>query len=180
MTGDFMDLPCILKEKPTFIQRYTPVFFSRFGLSFQYAFNCADYYITDIETGTHISKEILFFMDPLEHCLVVSRFYPEIYKHDRSKYLSATCFYILIQHFIQFSGIALDATIYLTAKREVFKTFYAKLKNFDFHASGQRTDPYVGVTSPIVNNDVNNLKSIRSWLDLIADIRNANTINNVH
>lgn len=167
-----MGLACMTNKKPTFIQRYTPVFFNRFGLSFKYSYNCADYYITDIETGTYISKDILFILDPREHCLVVSRFYPEIYRYDCSKYLSATCFYLLIQHFKKISGIALDATIYLMAKRDVFKAFYKKLQDFDFHASGQRTDPYVSVTSPIVYGDNDTLRNTSRWLDLIEDIEN--------
>jgi hypothetical protein len=179
MTGDLMVPSCQPHEKLNFIQQYTPVLFSRFGLSFRYAFNCADYFIIDIKTGKYISKEILFVLDPLERCLVVSRFFPEIYKQNSSKYLSATCFYLLIRHFIQVSDMTLDSTISLTAKQEVFKNFYAKLKDFDFHAIGQRTGPYVCVTSPIVNDETAPLETTGRWLDLIADMNHFDSANTV-
>lgn len=132
-----------------FISKNTLLLLSRFSLSYRHEFSCVDYYINDIETGICISKEILFTLDRLEGHIVVSRFYPELSKRNNSKYLSATCFYLMIHHFSKILKIPSGFDIYLTAKPSVFKKFYEKLNDFDFHIQGPKTDNYVNVTSTL-------------------------------
>jgi hypothetical protein len=137
-----------------FIAQHAPVLFRCYRLTFRYAYDCADYFITDIRTGEKVSKDILFVMDRLQHCLVISRFYPELYLRDHSKYLSATCFYLMVHHFFHISLMDSSTTIYLTAKPSVFTKFYRKLKDFDFHIHGPESSRYVPLISEIERSNV--------------------------
>jgi hypothetical protein len=132
-----------------FIARNTHLLIDRFALSYRHEFSCVDYYISDIQTGLCISKDILFTRDRLEKRLVVSRFYPELHKQPDSKYLSATSFYLMIHHFLKINQIPSRYAIYLSARPGVFRAFYEKLKDFSFHVQGSQTTEYLDVFSAL-------------------------------
>ena len=139
--------PVPTSSRPVFIARHAPELLRRFTLSYRHAFSCVDYYVDDIQSGQRISKEILFSLDRRNNRIVVARFYPEIFKQTNSKYLSATCFFLMIHHFSQALALPVQSTIYLCAKPLVFSSFYAKLNNFAFHVDGSKTDTYLDVVS---------------------------------
>jgi hypothetical protein len=84
----------------------------------------------------------------------VSRFYPELYRRGHSKYLSATCFYLMVHHFFRISRMDSSATIYLTAKPSVFSGFYERLRDFDFRIHGSESCRYVRVISAFEGSKV--------------------------
>jgi hypothetical protein len=133
----------------TFIDENTPLLLSRFSLSYHREFSCVDYYVKSIETGLCISKDILFSLDRIERRIVVSRFYPELAKQEHSKYLSATCFFLMIHHFAKIVNVTSEFDMYLTAKPLVFRSFYEKLKDFHFHVQGPKTETYLQVASAL-------------------------------
>lgn len=121
----------------------------RFSLSYRHEFACIDYYVDDLETGLRISKDILFTLDRFENRLVVSRFYPELSHQVNSKYLSATCFYLMIHHFTKTLKVPSSFNIYLNARPSVFQNFYEKLKDFTFQVQGPKSDCYWNLISAI-------------------------------
>lgn len=132
-----------------FITKNAVLLCCRFSISFRYEYGCADYFIESNRTGRCISKEILFTLDRLENRMVVSRFYPQLSTRIDSKYLSATCFFLMIHHFRRLHRINAGTPVYLTAKPAVFSQFYEKLKDFDFRIQGPLSDPYWAATSTI-------------------------------
>lgn len=134
-------------ENSAFISLHAPFLLDRFRLSYRFEFSSADYFIADIATGRIISKDILFFFDRLKHHVVVSRFYPELSKQDDAKYLSATCFFLMIHHFRRVAGVSSGFDIQLNATPSTFSGFYDKLKDFNFTMQGSQTDDYVQCSS---------------------------------
>ena len=132
-----------------FISANVPTLLRRFSLSYRHEYTLVDYFINDIETGSRISKDILFTLDRRENRLVVSRFYPELSHRSNSKYLSATCFYLMIHHFTNLLKVPSSFNIYLNAKPIVFRNFYEKLKDFTFHVQGPKSDCHWDLISTI-------------------------------
>jgi len=64
--------------------------------------------------------------------LYVSRFHPELYLLPNSKYLSATCFYLLIQHCALVFTLSDKFHISLETVPKVWGCFYRKLGDFNF------------------------------------------------
>ena len=80
----------------------------------------------------------------------MSRFYPEICQLPDSKYLSAACFYLMVQHC---AGLfALDDTCHISLETvsRVSNRFYLRLGDFDFHVHGRLIGDVVELTSGIV------------------------------
>ena len=121
---------------------------SRFSISYRHEFGCIDYYIDDIRSHTRVSKEILFTEDRLKNRIVISRFYPQLYKQTESKYLSAISFFLMVHHFMGINTIPSGCDIYLSAKPAVFQNFYRKLQDFNFQILGPKTGDYLDAISP--------------------------------
>ena len=149
-------------EASRFISANASELLRRFSLSYRHEFTCIDYYINDVETGSRISKDILFTLDSMESRLVVSRFYPELSQLSHSKYLSATCFYLMIHHFTNILKLSSSYSIYMNAKPSVFTNFYEKLKDFTFQAQGSKSDVYWNLTSTIDKSSVDTSMITRS------------------
>jgi hypothetical protein len=137
-----------------FIWGKVPLLLGRFALSYQQEFSCVDYFINDRTTGCRISKNILFTLDRLERRIVISSFYPELFKQTDAKYLSAACFYLMVHHFNRISAIPTGYEVFLTAKPAVFAAFYGKLKDFSFCIQGPETSDFVEVISTLEFSNV--------------------------
>jgi hypothetical protein len=135
-------------HKSTFIDQHLALLTRRFSISYRHEFGCIDYYIDDIRSHTRVSEDILFTEDRLKNRIVISRFYPQLYKQTESKYLSAISFYLMVHHFMGINAIPTGCDIYLSAKPAVFQNFYRKLQDFNFQIQGHRTGDYLDVTSP--------------------------------
>ena len=104
----------------------------RFAISFRRTDDTTEYFITSRRTGHQISYAIVFLHDRSAHCLHISKFFPELMRRENSKYLSAACFFLLVQHFAQHTAPDACHHISLKAQSRIFDTFYSRLKDFEF------------------------------------------------
>jgi hypothetical protein len=160
-----MENPLPINPVSAFISKNTPHLIDRFTLSYRHEFSCVDYYIHDVESGSRISKEILFTLDRFENRIVVSRFYPELSRLTKSKFLSATSFYLMIHHFINILHVPSSFDIYLNAKPTVFINFYEKLKDFSFTVRGSKKEKYWNILSSVAGTNVDT-SMIRQSMDV--------------
>ncbi|MDY0132685.1 MAG: hypothetical protein RBR53_08455 [Desulforegulaceae bacterium] len=121
-----------MKNKHFFIEEKVGCLFEKFNLSCFPNDSFNTYFIKDRKTGEVISRELVLCLDKFGKKIHVSRFYPELNKRPLCKYLSAACFYILIQHFAKEKKIDNSFHISLDCTPEVFSSFYTKLVDFHF------------------------------------------------
>jgi hypothetical protein len=121
--------PCLCESD--FINEHLHEFIDRFDLGCFTEGLCSNYYITDHKDHHRISSSLVLSLNTFARRIHVSRFYPEIYKEAMPKYMSATCFYMLVHHFAQSFHLDRRYTIYLETRTEIFHAFYEKLDDFD-------------------------------------------------
>ena len=127
---------CIAKSlESTFMLKNIPLFFERFGLSYYTEGSCIEYFISNLFSSETISSALIISYSPLNKNLHVSRFYPELYLLPNAKYLSAACFYLLIQHCADIFAIDDKSHISLETVQKVSDSFYRKLGDFNFIVS---------------------------------------------
>jgi hypothetical protein len=112
-----------------------PLFFERFCLSYYRESLCIEYFISNLFSSEAISSALIISYNPQKKDLHVSRFYPELYLLPGTKYLSAVCFYLLVQHCA--AVFALDKKCYISLEtvQNVSNGFYRKLGDFNFIVS---------------------------------------------
>ena len=120
------------KAKLTFMEIHTPDFFRRFSLSYTKDGTCIEYFLYSKEKKHDISTALIVSHDVYAKAINVSKFYPEIYREALPKYMSAVCFFIMMHHAAAMFDIHCDCSIYLETRRQVFDSFYERLKDFDF------------------------------------------------
>jgi len=123
-------------EESQFMKRNLPRLLDRFDISYFREENCVEYFIADKGTEEQISYMIVLSLDTNSREIHVSRFYPEIYKQDNARYLSAACFYLVIHHFAHIYHPDEDYNISLDTLPATFEKFFSRLKDFDFHCEG--------------------------------------------
>jgi hypothetical protein len=124
---------CIVKiAESNFMLKNTPLFFERFSLSYYREDSCIEYFINGRSTSNTISSALILSYCSPQNDLHVSRFHPELYLLPNSKYLSATCFYLLIQHCALVFTLADNFHISLETVQKVSDSFYRKLGDFNF------------------------------------------------
>ena len=116
-----------------FCNEILPILLRRFDFTYFQEDTCTEYFITKTGTKEQISQAIVFSLSRPSHQINVSRFYPELYKQERSKYLSAACFYFLAHHFARLYGLPKDYRICLESPPDIFENFYSKLRDFYLH-----------------------------------------------
>lgn len=121
-----------------FMQRNIPQLLTRFAISFCREDLCVEYFINRVGTGEPISYALVLSLDNPSHCVHVSRFHPELFREQSSRYLSAALFYLMIHHFAQCYGLDDSFTISLETRQNVFSKFYGRLDDFSFriHSAG--------------------------------------------
>jgi hypothetical protein len=85
----------------------------------------------------------------------VSRFYPELYKQDNAKYLSAACFYLVIHHFAHIYHLDEKYKISLDTLPVTFEEFFSRLEDFDFHLEGIKFCKTAELLSRFLPVDIN-------------------------
>jgi len=127
MNGDRLDhIPS------DFIRTQVAHLLRRFAISYRRTGDTIEYFITSRRTGHRVSYAIVFLQDRDAHCLHISKFFPELIRRENSKYLSAACFFLLVQHFAQHATPDVDHQISLKAQSRIFDAFYSRLKDFEF------------------------------------------------
>ena len=117
----------------TFMVSHLPEFFDRFGISFTIDGPQLEYFVYEKKTGLDISCSLTFDFDAAAGQINVMTFYPGLSLHPGTRYLSAVCFFMVMQHLANFHHIERDCRIMLHTRKGVFDTFYGLLQDFDFH-----------------------------------------------
>ena len=116
-----------------FLKEHIPALLSRYAFLYYREDNCIEYFIKKKGENQSISQSIVFSFNQRSRQIYVSKFYPELYKQTRCKYLSAACFYLLANHFANIFMLPDDCPICLETKPETYRNFYSKLQGFGFH-----------------------------------------------
>jgi len=116
-----------------FMVSHLPDFLDRFGISFSVDGPQLEYFVYEKKSGLDISCSLTFSLDAATGRITVMTFYPGICLLQGCRYLSAVCFFLILQHFARFHHITADCGILLKTRRGVFDAFYALLGDFDFH-----------------------------------------------
>jgi len=114
-----------------FMQEKLPVLLRRYEISYCKEADCIEYFITDKSTHEQISYALVLSLNRFSKQINVGRFCPELYKQPNSKYLSAVCFYLLINHFAKIYHLSEGYGIYLETKPATYKKFFSMLKDFN-------------------------------------------------
>jgi hypothetical protein len=128
-----MDVPLPTAVVSGFMVSKLPEFFDRFGISFTIDGPQLEYFVYEKKTGLDISCSLTVSFDETAGQISVMSFYPGLSLHPGTRYFSAVCFFMVMQHFANFYHIGSDCRISLNTKKEVFDTFYALLKDFGFY-----------------------------------------------
>jgi hypothetical protein len=142
-------------EESQFMKRNVPRLLDRFDISYFKEENCIEYFIVDKDTELQISFMIVLSLDTNSREIHVSRFYPELYKQDNARYLSAACFYLVIHHFAHIYHLDENYKISLDTLPATFEEFFSRLKDFDFHVEGIKFCQTAGLLSKFLPVDVN-------------------------
>ena len=108
-----------------------PTLLNRYDISYCKEGDCIEYFITDKQTHEQISYSLLLSLNRFSKQINVGKFFPELYKQNQSKYLSAACFYLLIHHFANIYHLVEGYGIYLHTKPSTYNKFYSLLKDFN-------------------------------------------------
>ena len=133
-----------------FMHRHIPLFLARFDLSYYREGACIEYFLRSLLTAETISTALIICYNPSNKDLHVSRFYPEINPLPNSKYLSAACFYLMIQHCAGLLHLDDTCHVSLETVRQVSDRFYRRLGDFDFHVHRRMIGDVVELTSGII------------------------------
>ena len=143
--------PAINNQLPAlataFLSAHLPDFFDRFGLDFTIDGPQLEYFVYEKKTGLDISCSLTFSFDETAGQIQVMTFYPGLHLLPVTHYLSAVCFFMIIQHFANFHHIQRECRILLSTRQGVFDTFYAQLKDFDFHILLHGVDDQIDIGS---------------------------------
>jgi hypothetical protein len=128
-----MDVQLPTAGGSAFMVSHLPEFWERFGISFTIDGPQFEYYVYDKKSGRDISCSLTVNFDAVARQIHVMTFYPGIAERPEARYLSAVCFFMIMQHFGNFLHIGPGCGIVINTRQGVFDTFYSQLKDFDFH-----------------------------------------------
>ena len=115
-----------------FMKKHVPRLLSRYAISYYQEDDCVEYFLTDKSSDEQVSYALVLSVDRNSKEIHVSRFYPELYKQKRSRFLSAACFYLLIHHFAHCYRLTSDYSISLDTRPATYERFFLRLKDFHF------------------------------------------------
>jgi hypothetical protein len=116
-----------------FMVSHLPDFFEHFGINYTIDGPQFEYFVYEKKNGLDISCSLTVNYDEAAGQINFMTFYPGISMQQGGRYLSAVCFFLVIQHFANFHHIGPDCRILLNTRQEVFNSFYALLQDFNFH-----------------------------------------------
>jgi len=128
-----MDTKLPTKGCSAFMVSHLPEFFERFGINYTIDGPQLEYYIYETKNSLDISCSLTGYFDKAAGEIRMLTFYPGICLQHRCRYLSAVCFYLVMQHFANFHHIESDCWILLNTRKGVFDKFYSMLQDFNFH-----------------------------------------------
>lgn len=120
----------------------------RFSISYFREGNRVEYFITSEESKDEVSFSLVFCHDLFARQLHVSKFYPGLFRQPRNRYLSAACFFLLVNHSIELFRLENDQAIFLQCRKKVYEDFYAQLSDFNFAITRSGQGENVDVMSP--------------------------------
>ena len=127
-----MDVPVPTVGVSAFMVTHLPEFFDRFGISFTIDVTQLEYYIYEKKSGQDVSCSMTVDFDETAGQITVMTFYPGLCLLSEVRYLSAVCFFLVMQHAANFYRIRTECSIRINTRRGIFDAFYAQLKDFDF------------------------------------------------
>jgi hypothetical protein len=127
-----------------FMATHLPVYFERFGMHYTIDGPQLEYFVYKKENGEDISCSLTGYFDGQNGTINMMTFYPGICAQKDCHYLSAVCFFLIMQHFANFHHIESDCQILFNTRQGIFDRFWALLQDFDFHimvhGEGDRVD----------------------------------------
>ena len=128
-----------------FVKKNVPRLLRRYEISYCKEDDCVEYFVTNKSTHEQISYALIFSLNRHSKEIHVSKFCPRLHKEERSKYLSAACFYLLIHHFGNIFHLGKGHSIGLETRRATYDAFFGQLKDFDLKNKGLRWEKNVSV-----------------------------------
>jgi len=129
---------------------HLPDFLSHYGLCFSIDETQLEYFIYQKKTELDISCSLTVNFKNMEGQIEVMTFYPGLCRHPGTRYLSAVCFFMVMQHCAHFHNIERDCLIHLNTRKAVFDCFYASLKDFNFRILSYGEEDQVDIESQFV------------------------------
>ncbi len=154
------------EKSSMFMANHLPVFLTNFGINFCIDGPQLEYFVYKKTTGQDISCSLTIDFDKPSGQINVMTFYPGLLLHPRTRYFSAVCFFMVLNHFANFHHITFDCRICLNTKQEVFDDFYSLLKDFDFHVMLIGKDNRVEIESCFFPLDIDTSMLIERALEL--------------
>ena len=94
-----------------FMATHLPVYFERFGMHYTIDGPQLEYFVYKKENGEDISCSLTGYFDGQDGTINMMTFYPGICSQKDCHYLSAVCFFLIMQHFANFHHIESDCQI---------------------------------------------------------------------
>ncbi|KPJ99304.1 MAG: hypothetical protein AMJ60_05440 [Desulfobacterales bacterium SG8_35] len=113
-----------------FMVSHLPDFFDRFGINFTIDGPQLEYFVYEKKNGLDVSRSLTICLDEPGGEIRMMTFYPALSMHQGCRFLSAACFFMVMQHFANFRHIASGCQILIETRKGVFDAFYALLKDF--------------------------------------------------
>lgn len=137
-----------------FMLAHLPDFFDHFGINFCIDGPQLEYFVYQKKTGLDISCSLTVNFDYKVSQINVMTFYPGLYLHSGTRYLSAVCFFMIMQHFSNFYNIKYNCRICLNTRKSVFDVFYASLKDFNFHIQLHGKEDFIAIESSFLSLNI--------------------------
>jgi len=112
---------------------HLPEFIERFGINYTIDGPQLEYFVYEKKTNLDISCSLTVCFGAAAGEIRMMTFYPGLCLQHGCRFLSAVCFFLVMQHFANFHHIESECRILINTRQGVFDTFYAMLKDFDFH-----------------------------------------------
>ncbi|MFH1156704.1 MAG: hypothetical protein V1793_23115 [Pseudomonadota bacterium] len=137
-----------------FMTSHIPDFLGHFGIDFCIDGPQLEYYVYRKKNRADISCSLTFNYDGRADQINVMTFYPGLDQHPGTHYFSAVCFYMVVQHFVNFHNTGPGTRICLNTRKGIFDSFYASLKDFDFHILLFKEEDRVDIESRCLSMDI--------------------------
>ncbi len=124
---------CRSSRRTYFMTSHLPDFLSQFGIDYSIDGPQLEYFVYQKKTNPDISCSLTFKYDNAIRQINVMTLYPGLWLHPGTRYLSAVCFFMVIQHVANFYHIESVCRISLNTEKNVFDNFYSLLKDVDFY-----------------------------------------------
>lgn len=142
-----MNAPLLPVKISAFMASHLPDFLDHFEISFCVDGPQVEYFVSQKTSGLDISCSLTVSLDEATGQVHVMTFYPGLWQHPETRYFSAVCFFMVLNHFANRHHIVGDCHIHLNTRTGVFDDFYALLKDFDFHVQSRGADDHIAIES---------------------------------